>query len=202
MKRFLYLTPILLALALLTGCESPGRALEKSAIDQIRDGQTTRAEVDRIFGEPRQMSKSPEGKTMYSYQRYYGPSAAGGPFSDEAHLMMLSVLFNSSDIVEKHLFSHTKPKVNSQMLHAGRKLSQEELSRIVPEKTTRTELNTWFGPHVSEELTFSGLRLVSWLYIDAYSLSGRTEVQALEVIMTDDDRVASFRVTKKDKQDR
>jgi hypothetical protein len=116
-----------LVLILFTGCESPGRALAKSAVGQIRDGQTTRAEVDKIFGEPRQMTKSPAGKTLYAYHRFYGPSSTGGPFADESHLLVLTVLFSPSDVVEKHLFSHTRPNVSTRMGRAGREFTTEEL---------------------------------------------------------------------------
>ncbi|HEY0550724.1 MAG TPA: hypothetical protein VGF13_14055, partial [Verrucomicrobiae bacterium] len=61
---------VLLAFGLLAGCESPGRALEKSAVEKIRDGQTTKAEIDAIFGEPMQMTKSPAGHTLYYYKRF------------------------------------------------------------------------------------------------------------------------------------
>jgi hypothetical protein len=188
-----------LVLILFTGCESPGRALAKSAVGQIRDGQTTRAEVDKIFGEPRQMTKSPAGKTLYAYHRFYGPSSTGGPFADESHLLVLTVLFSPSDVVEKHLFSHTRPNVSTRMGRAGREFTTEELGRIMPQKTTQGELAAWFGPHWSEELTLAGERLVVWLFADAFYATGRVETQALEVLINDSGVVTSFRVTNRQK---
>ena len=203
LNKTLQLPVMLLAVCLLAGCESPGRSLAKSAVDQIRDGQTTKAEVEKIFGEPMQMTKNPSGHTLYLYQRFYGPdhydpSSYAPPRRDESNLLLLSILFNPEGIVQKHLYSHTQPNIDQIQLSTGRKLGQEELGRIAPQKTTRTELANWFGPHVSEELTLSGHRLVVWYYADAYNFSGRAEVQALEVVLDDAGLVQTFRVTKRD----
>ena len=192
-----------LALGLLAGCESPGRSLAKSAVDQIRDEQTTRAEIEKVFGEPLQMTKNPAGRTLYLYQRFYGPdmySSTGiaAPRRDESNLFVLSVLFNPAGVVEKHLYSHTQPNVDRMRLSAGRKLDSEQLAKIQPQKTTRAELTTWFGPHVVEFLTLDGRKQVNWEYVDAYNMGGRVEVQALEVIVDDSGTVLSFRVTKRD----
>jgi hypothetical protein len=149
-----------------------------------------------------QMTKSPAGRTLYLYQRYYGPDRYDpsnfAPRRDESNLFLLSVLFSPEGIVEKHVCSHTQPDVDRIRRSAGRKLGQEELGRIVPEKTTRAELAAWFGPNWSEELTLSGHRLVVWLYADAYNVGGRVEVQALEVVLDDAGKVLTFRVTKRD----
>lgn len=193
----------LFAVFLFAGCETPGQALKKSAVEQIRDGQTTKAEVDKIFGEPMQMTKSPEGRTLYHYQRFYGPDVEsargfGGPRRDESNLLILSVLFNAAGIVEKHLYSHTQPDINRSMASAGRRLGPEQLNQIIPKKTTRAELSAWFGAHWSEQLTLSGHHLVTWLYLDAFNVTDRVDVQALEVIVDDAGTVFDFRVTKKD----
>jgi outer membrane protein assembly factor BamE (lipoprotein component of BamABCDE complex) len=202
MKLLISLSFALLTIGLLSGCETPGQALKKSAVEQIRDGQTTKAEVDKIFGEPMQMTKSPEGRTLYLYQRFYGPDVQtrGGfdPRRNESNLIILSVLFNGAGVVEKHLYSHTQPNVDRSMASAGARLGPDELKRIVPKKTTRAELGAWFGVHWSEQLTLSGHRLVTWLYLDAFNLTSRVDVQALEVVVDDAGTVLDFRVTKKD----
>jgi|SRR5688572_25606929 len=194
---------VLLAAVLIAGCESPGSMLAKSAVDRIHNGQTTKAEVEKIFGEPMQMTRSPEGRTLYLYQRFYGPdrydpSSFAAPRRDESNLFLLSILFNPEGVVEKHVYSHTQPDIDRIRRSAGRKLGQEELDRIVPEKTIRAELAAWFGPNWSEELTLSGHRLMVWLYADAYNVGGRVEVQALEAILDDAGMVLTFRVTKRD----
>jgi len=108
------------------------------------------------------------------------------------------VLFSSSDIVEKHLYSHTQPDIDRIRRNTGRKLGTEELAKIQPGKTSQSELMNWFGPFWSEELTLNGGRLVVWLYADAYNFGGRVELQALEVILDDSNKVLTFRVTKQD----
>ena len=203
MKLLTSLSLALLAIGLLAGCETPGQALKKSEVEKIRDGQTTKAEVDKIFGEPMQMTKSPEGRTLYLYQRFYGPDVEtrggfGDPRRNESNLLILSVLFNGAGVVEKHLYSHTQPDVDRRMASAGHKLGPGELNRIIPKKTTRTELSAWFGAHWSEQLTLSGHHLVTWLYLDAFNLTSRVDVQALEVVVDDAGTVMDFRVTKKD----
>ena len=192
-----------LALGLLAGCESPGRSLAKSAVDRIRGGQTTRAEIEKIFGEPLQMTKSPAGRTLYLYQRFYGPdmysrTGIAAPRRDESNLFVLSVLFNPEGVVEKHLYSHTQPDIDRMRLTSGRKLSSEQLANIQPRKTTQAELTTWFGPHVSEFLTLDGYKQVNWEYADAFNIGGRVELQVLEVFVDDSGTVLLFRVTKRD----
>jgi outer membrane protein assembly factor BamE (lipoprotein component of BamABCDE complex) len=193
---------VLLAFGLLAGCESPGRSLAKSAVEKIRDGQTTKAEIDTIFGEPTQMTKSPAGHTLYYYERFYGPDAQSSssfdPRRNESDLLSLSVLFNPAGIVVKHLYSHTQPEIDRSMRNAGRKLNAEELNRIIPRKTTRAELATWFGAPWSEQLTLSGHHLVAWFYADALNVTGHVDVQALEVVIDDTGTVQDFRVTKRD----
>lgn len=203
MKLLMPIALALLTIGLLAGCETPGQALKKSEVEKIQDGQTTKAEVEKIFGEPMQMTKSPEGRTLYHYQRFYGPDVEsgagfGGPRRDESNLLILSVLFNAAGVVEKHLYSHTRPNVDRRMASAGARLGPDELKRIIPKKTTRTELAAWFGAHWSEQLTLSGHRMVTWLYLDAFNLTSRVDVQALEVIVDDAGTVFDFRVTKKD----
>jgi outer membrane protein assembly factor BamE (lipoprotein component of BamABCDE complex) len=198
MRHILPLSVAVFTICLFAGCETPGHALAKSAVDQIQSGKTTRADVEKTFGEPKQMTKSQSGKALYYYRRFYGPSAQQSAFSDESHLLVLTVLFDPAGIVEKHLYSHTNPNVSDRMLSVGRKLGKEELGRIVPQKTTLAELGSWFGPHWSEELTLSGQRLVVWLYGDAFNVIGNVNVQALEVIVDDVGTVSDFRVTKRD----
>jgi hypothetical protein len=84
------------------------------------------------------------------------------------------------------------------MASAGRRLGPDQLNQIIPKKTTRAELSAWFGVHWSEQLTLSGHHLVTWLYLDAFNVTGRLDVQALEVIVDDAGTVLNFRVTKKD----
>lgn len=203
MKSIVVYSFLLLSLVSFSGCETPGHSLEQSAVDQIRDGQTTKAEIDKVFGEPMQMTKSAENHTLYYYQRYYGPdrfdpNGMAAPRRDESNLLILTVLFNPAGVVEKHLYSHTQPDMDRTLWRTGRKLGAEELARITPEKTTRADLAKWFGPHWSEELTLSGHRLVVWLYADAYNVGGRVEVQALEALLDDTGTVLTFRVTKRD----
>ena len=191
----------LLTFCFLTGCESPGRALKQSAIAQIRDGQSTVADIEKIFGEPMQMTKSPNGAMLYYYERFYGPSVMGGstdPRRNESDLLGLSVLFNPSGVVQKHLYSHTRPDIDRRMLNAGQKLNADLLKNVTPRKTTREELAAWFGAPWSEQLTLSGHRLLLWLYADALNVTGRVDVQALEVVVDDRGTVLDFRVTKRD----
>lgn len=185
-------------LALATGCETPGQSLAKAAVDQIRDGTTTRGEIEKIFGQPKQMTRSPQGKTLYYYERFYGPSQSSMAFADEAHLMVLTVLFGANDLVEKHHYSHTKPDVNRRMARAGQKFESSDLARITPQKTTRAELNSWFGPHWAEQLTLSGHVMIVWLHVNAMNAIGRVETEALEVLMDNSGKVATFRVTRRD----
>lgn len=196
-----FVTLAMTVAAMFCGCETPGHSLAESAVGQIRDGQSTRAEIDRVFGEPSQVTSSPDGRTLYLYQRYYGPdqfdpNGFAVPRRDEANLILLSVLFSPAGTVEKHLRSHTRPSIDRIQLSTGRKFSPEALARISPGKTTRADLTGWFGAQWSEQLTLSGHRLALWFHADAYNLSNGVETQALEVVMDDAGNVHTYRVTK------
>jgi outer membrane protein assembly factor BamE (lipoprotein component of BamABCDE complex) len=193
-----------LALLLLSnvviGCASPGRLLSPSAIQQLREGQTL-DEVVRIFGEPDELLKGGENRTLLRYRRFDVPVGAevGGfisPGRDDAKVRTLSVLLDRKLNVWKFLFYESKPNLSRTTGRLGSAISVVQLAKIEPQKTTRQELVGSFGAPLAEELTLQGSRKLTWIYAD-YMPSGM-QGQGLEVLLDDDGRVASFQQTKYD----
>ena len=48
-----------LSLAVLCGCFSVGRQIDMAAVDQIKEGQTTKADLKKLLGSPDSMGRDP-----------------------------------------------------------------------------------------------------------------------------------------------
>ena len=58
--------PIILA-ALLCGCVSYGRKIDQAKVEQIRTGETTRAQVLQLIGSPDQITSTGTGVLLFQY---------------------------------------------------------------------------------------------------------------------------------------
>jgi len=55
------------AVALLCGCVSYGRKIDQAKVEQIRSGETTRAQVLQLLGSPDQITSTGNGVVMFHY---------------------------------------------------------------------------------------------------------------------------------------
>lgn len=173
------------------GCASPGRLLSQSAIQQLREGQPL-DEVVQIFGEPDEVLKGAENRTLLRYRRFDVPIGAevGGivpPGRDDAKVRTLSILLDQNLRVGKFLFFESKPHLNRTTGRLGNSIRLSDMAKIEPQKTTRREVLGLLGEPFAEELTLSGDRKLIWVYAD-YMLTGM-QGQGLQVLFDDDDRV-------------
>lgn len=185
---------------LLAGCASPGRLLSQSAIQQLHEGQSL-DEVVQIFGEPDEVLKGFEKRTLLRYRRFDVPVGAdvGGitpPGRDDAKVRTLSILLNQDLQIAKFLFHESKPNLSRTTGRLGNAIGLTQLAKIEPQKTTRQELIGLLGAPFAEELTLYGSHKLVWVHAD-YMLTGM-QGQGLEVLLDENDRVASLQQTKYD----
>lgn len=187
-----------LSLLFVLGCASPGQFLSPRAIQQLHQGQS-RDEVVKIFGEPREITKGTDNRTLYAYYRFDAPIGASNsdfisPFRDEAKARTLTILLNGQDEVEKFLFSESKPDLNRASSRFGRKITAAELAKIESNKTTRQDLTALLGPPYAEMLTLEGRCKLVWVYFEI--MAGGAASQDLEVLVDDEGKVVTFQQTK------
>jgi outer membrane protein assembly factor BamE (lipoprotein component of BamABCDE complex) len=97
---------IIIGLALV-GCVSVGRKLDQSKVEQIKKGETSRAQVLQLVGSPEQIMRYGNGQTTFSYHFIRAtPKASNfipiaGAFAGGAKVQneMLMVTFGTNGIV-------------------------------------------------------------------------------------------------------
>ncbi|AMQ89237.1 hypothetical protein Q666_16310 [Marinobacter sp. ES-1] len=99
--RHLKLAGMALLLATLVGCATVGRDFATHNVDQIRIGETTRADIQDMFGEPWRTGVE-DGKRTWTYGKYRW-SAFG-----DAETTDLVVRFNSDGTVSSYVFNTTE----------------------------------------------------------------------------------------------
>lgn len=99
--RSLKTTAIAILFAALAGCATVGRDFPTHNVDQIRIGETTRAEIQTMFGEPWRTGVE-DGKRTWTYGKYRW-SAFG-----DAETTDLVVRFNPDGTVSSYVFNTTE----------------------------------------------------------------------------------------------
>ena len=82
----------------LGGCASSGTALKADKLAQIKPGITTKAEMLEWFGSPMGQSLDTSGKLVMNW---YYVRVQSYIFQVGTKIQMLSVLFDTNDVVEK-----------------------------------------------------------------------------------------------------
>ncbi|MDP2906171.1 MAG: outer membrane protein assembly factor BamE [Candidatus Omnitrophota bacterium] len=111
MKKLLI---ILLCLGLV-GCATYGKPIDKSAVEQMQKGTTTKEEVIKKFGQPDGTNFDKENRLIYYYNASkVNPSAMNFiPILNLVHsemkmqIQMLVVVFSKEGIVEEYSFTDT-----------------------------------------------------------------------------------------------
>ena len=88
-------------LAVTAGCASVGKDFATHKVDQITIGETTRNDVEAMFGEPWRTGME-DGKPTWTYGKYYW-SAFG-----EAETTDLVVRFNQDGTVSSYVYNTTE----------------------------------------------------------------------------------------------
>ena len=211
MRRSFLLALILVLI--LSGCVSPAEKLDNSLIAQIRDGSSTREEVERLLGKPKVETTGSNGKrvAIYRHRESYkhgdestaltlGPEYPETIYTKaEGQLLMrtLSVLFGPDGRVERHHFYESRTAISQNLVNTklGAVVRPAQLAHIFRGQTQRSDLVQHFGEPLTEELTAFGNLVLSWIYLEG---SGNVDFaprgQLFEVTATLGGTVRDFRV--------
>jgi outer membrane protein assembly factor BamE (lipoprotein component of BamABCDE complex) len=150
------------------GCETAADRIDPELVQTIKPGITTRQEVLKQFGSPRETLSS-GGRTLLFYERDYRAWVTRyGPISP-ARLVCLSVLFDRNDRVIRTNYSSHNLTVHAGAVtaSAGSPVSEKMLARIHANITTRKEAIEILGEPGMETLALDGHLVMSWPYIEA-----------------------------------
>ncbi|WP_372966655.1 outer membrane protein assembly factor BamE [Marinobacter sp.] len=92
---------LVVLLAAVVGCATVGRDFATHNVEQIHVGETTRADIQNMFGEPWRTGIE-NGKRTWTYGKYRW-SAIG-----DAETTDLVVRFNSDDTVSSYVYNTTE----------------------------------------------------------------------------------------------
>lgn len=186
-----------------TGCVSPAKKLDSSLVSQIKEGITTRQEVETLFGPPKETATGANQKTLAYYrfqQAYRNPGWVG---AYEGHLgsvgiRTLSVLYDNKGTVEKFLASQYNTVVSRDEngISAGRVISEETFAKIIKGITSKGEVIQWLGPPTTEMLTLEGDQSFRWNFARKGRWAANNQVQEFRVILDDENFVKDFGLIK------
>ena len=97
MNYFLRIIVVLIISITMMSCASNGTKIEKSNVEKIVAGKTTKTEMITVFGNPLSQSFNSDGKlSMIWFYVYVGPFGTGMEHQN------LAVLFDENEVVEKY----------------------------------------------------------------------------------------------------
>jgi hypothetical protein len=179
--------------AVFTGCQTAAERLEPEAVKRIKPGVSTRQEVLKEFGVPRE-TLSAEGRTLLNYERDYpGWESRYGP-THPANITCLSVLFGPDDrVLRVHHSSHeVDVYAGAGSVSAGSRVSAKLVERIRLNVTTQQEAIAILGEPTMESLTLNGGLVLSWGYWDANFL-GAQRFRMLRLFVDDTGMVVGLK---------
>ena len=101
LMRHLKLAGLAAVLVTLVGCASVGRDFATHNVDQITIGETTRAEIQEMFGEPWRTGIE-DGKRAWTYGKYRWSAFGDDETTD------LVVRFNNDGTVSSYVYNTTE----------------------------------------------------------------------------------------------
>jgi len=202
MKKIL--AAILLLGTLLAGCVSPGERLEASTVERIKEGSTTRQEVEKLLGMPRSILQGSDRRVVadYSYGRLL-PGATPPTVGPTAKIIgsvwerSVSVLYDENGIVMKKTFFESEQRVREGhgRIWVGHGITESDLSDIQVGVTTFKELEKRFGRPASKGLTLKGNYAYDWFYGTTQESSGlNVKRRTIQVLFENDGKVIDYRI--------
>lgn len=192
---------LILALVATTGCHSPGHKLEPELISQIKEGTTTRVQVESIFGAPKRVFTGATQKTLtlHKYQvNRPNPGWRGAAEGNAGSILLrsLTALYDSNQVVEKLSYheSSTVVRRTRDGIVIGWPPDNADFTKIIKNITSRGELLQWYGAPTMQTLTIDGERLLCWGFRQRGAFAIQTRDQEFQVILDEDDFVKDFAI--------
>lgn len=181
-----------LVVALLSGCMSPGRQLDRSAIQKLQRGQT-QAYVQALFGDPKRTELGADGRRLDFYQIRYTRKL---PEPHRAFIYRtLCVLYDGTNQVADFSYHVGELAVweTNMGWEAGRKLDEAVIRGIQPEMHSHNDVMATLGPPTIEGLDQDGNLMMCWYFIRG-SGGLMTKGQELLVKFDSTNRVKDYRL--------
>jgi len=179
----------------LAGCVTPAERLDVEVIQTIREGISTRAEVEKLLDRPYSMVTGANGRTLAFYEfADFSRSGFAGP--RQLLTRRLSVLYNSDFVVERKLLSASATAYHVGWRdRLGHPLDRSEVIQAMRPQVTRAELIERFGPPTVETLTIDGGTAGGWVALEqASGWRGGLREQILEVTFDENGVARDYKI--------
>ena len=183
----------LLALSLLlAGCASYSKRLEVPTVKKIQPQQSTRADVEKLFGRPKESVVGPNEITVarYFFREYHkSTDASWHNRRDNPGWILfrtLTIAYNRSNIVERKLHDESVTQIyrTNAWFHAGPSLTRESISFVKKGGSTETDLRAKFGEPASRTFDDNGHVMLLWFNIKTRETTwSNPTVQRLKVVL-------------------
>jgi outer membrane protein assembly factor BamE (lipoprotein component of BamABCDE complex) len=192
MKNWFLLLPLWVWL---TGCATPARRLDTDVLQHVREGESSRAEVEKLLGRPLSLVTGPTGRTLAVYEfANFGNQGFTGP--RQLNSRRFSLLYDPNFVVEKKLLSASATRYRVGWKdRLGQPLDRAEIVRTMRPQVTRNELIEKFGPPTVESLTVDGGTAAGWIALEQASVVwGGLHEQILEVVFDESGVVKDYKI--------
>ena len=187
-----------------SGCVSPARRLDPSVIRKIQPNVSTRADVEKLLGKPRELIMGPAHKTV---ARYWWTEALHTADSSRERrrtnpgdvlFRSFTVLYQPAEVVKRKLHDESVTPALRDEYHVtvGHRIDSSVLDRVSKGATTMKDLLALLGEPTARTLSPSGNVVLIWVYAqeDSRHRGFNTDFQKFVVGLDENDRVADFAV--------
>jgi hypothetical protein len=178
---------------LVSGCQSRP-PLNREALQQIKEGVSTRPEVEKMLGKADDVLSGANQKTLTMYQDRRIRMKLH-LLKDEYEYSFLSAyfLFEPEGILERKFVSDTQTTSTIQwgVRTVGEPITSDKLAKVIPKLTTYEQVRELFGPPISEALTINGAIVRRWTFLRETMISG-PNLQMIEAYFDDADHLVDY----------
>ncbi len=168
-------------------------------MNQIQEGTTTRAEVEKTFGPPRRVARGANQKTLTLHSYHidrHNPGWVGVAEGIAGSIVLrnLTVLYDTNQVAEKFLFDQSSTTVRRYKggLYFGWSPANVDFSKIIKGITSRGELLLWYGVPTMQTMNTDGDRMLCWGYMGIGRFGIENREQEFRVVLDQDDFVKDF----------
>lgn len=197
-----FFAPGLLALSLLlTGCASFAKRLEVQTVKKIQPHQSTRTEVEKIFGRPKESEIGPNGVTLvrYFFHEFHRSTDANWHNQrenpGEILFRTLTISYDPSNVVARKLHDESVTQIyrSNAWFHAGPPLTPNSILFVKQGVTAEADLRARLGEPASRTFEDSGLIMLLWFNIKTRETTwSNPTVQRLKVILDERNVVRNY----------
>lgn len=171
MKRSI--TLLLLLVLAVTGCMSTACRLDPVVLKEIKQGVTTRTEVEKTLGKPLSEMNGSNHKTVvsYDYTRLRPSSQVPSPgilpsYAGTLLIRSVGILYDKNQTVEKVTFHEATTSFHRQMSSywVGQVIEEKDLNQVIKGASTVGDVERFFGPAMGKGLTVEGRPYFVWFY--------------------------------------